>query len=468
MDQPIAEAAIRQTLSQAYLNLGNFTLAETHARRAVQLRQAALEPTDAALFQSRIILAATLVQGGRYRETVANLADLLSKTRELFSPHNELTIETAYWLSKAYGQISRADEGEKLMIEFLPISEEALSEDHWLRPTIVNERGYYHVAYRRMAEAEVFSQRWLARYRSKFGRKHPYSIMLMHHLATALLYQSKYEEAREVYEEALALQEEVLGQDHPSRIKMMAEYSWYFRFTGKFEEAEKIITEAFSTAQKVLGVTHPDTRKISSWVSGMYERVDRRPKRLAFLHQVLNDDPGNPHAREHLAGFLDLDALEPIMRNGDQGDSEWRYATSDPGEGWESAEFDDSDWAKGMAPFGNADEPGYRTKWDGRTLWIRRHFELPTIPDGRLVLRVLQDDHSEIYINEKTALRRQSWTGRRRLLIYAFDDAVRGLQVGENVIAIRCDNTDLEGLIDVGLYVEKILPGDDNPVAPIR
>jgi len=467
-DQPIAEAAIRQTLSQAYLNLGNFTVAETHARRAVELRQAALEPTDAALFQSRIILAATLVQEGRYRETLAELEELLSKTRELFSPHNELTIETAYWLSKIYGQISRSDEGEKLMVEFLPISEEALPVDHWLRPTIVNERGYYHVAYRRMAEAEAFSRRWLARYRSKFGRKHPYSIMLMHHLATALLYQDKNEEARGVYEEALALQEEVLGQDHPSRIKMMAEYSWYFRFTGKFETAEKILTEAFSKAQQVLGIAHPETRKISSWVSGMYKRMDRIPMQLAFLHRVLNDDSGNPHAREHLAGFLDLDALEPIMRSGDQADSEWRFTTSDPGAGWESAEFDDSKWATGMAPFGNADEPGYRTKWDGRTLWIRRHFELPTIPEGRLVLRVFQDDHSEVYINEKTALRRQMWTGRRRLLIYALDDVVRGLQVGENVIAIRCDNTDLEGGGDVGLYVEKILPGDDNPVAPIR
>lgn len=468
VDQPVAEAAIRQTLSQAYLNLGSFTVAEKHARRAVQLRRSVLKSTDASLFQSRILLAATLVQEGRYRETVAELEVLLAETTGLFSRHNELTIETAYWLSKTYGQISRADEGEQLMIDFLPTAEEALPDDHWLRPTIVNERCYYHVAYRRMDQAEAFAQRWLARYRSKFGREHPFSIMLMHHLATSLLSQGKYEEAREVYEEALSLQESVLGYDHPSRIKMMAEFSWYYRFTGKIGPAEKLLVEAFELGKQVLGASHPDTRKISSWLSGIYSSEDRRPKRRAFLHQVLSDDPENPHALEHLAGFLDIETLQSIMPSGDRADSEWRFTLVEPGEGWDGEEFDDSNWSLGMAPFGNAADPGYKTKWDGRTIWLRRRFELSEIPSGRLVLRVLQDDHSEIYLNEKTALRRQSWTGRRRLLIYASDDAMRGLKVGENVIAIRCDNIDLEGFIDVGLYVETIVAGDGNPVAPIR
>lgn len=467
-DQPVVEAAIRQTLSKAYLNLGNYTVSEMHARRAVMLRKAELKQGDPDLIQSKILLAATMLQQGRYREVVDDLEELLAETRRLFTAEHELTIETAYWLSKVYGQISRADEGEALMVEFLLLAQTTLPEEHWLRPTIVNERAYYHVAYRRMDQAEEFSKKWLARYRAHFGREHPYSIMLMHHLASALLYQTKNEEAKAMYDETLALQEQVLGVDHPQRIRTLAESSWYYRFTGQFEPAEQLLIESFKRAKEVLGVKHPDTRKISSWLSGMYSGEERLPKRRSFLIQALQEDPDNPHALEHLAGFLRVEDLLPLMENGDRAPSEWRFTMEHPGKGWERIGFDDSSWDRGEAPFGNADDPGYKTLWDGRTIWMRKEFELAERPEGRLVLRVLQDDHSEIYINDQEALLRQSWTGRRRLLIYAFDDAAQSLKAGRNTIAIRCDNIDLEGFIDVGLYLEQIVPGDGNPVRPIQ
>ena len=93
---------------------------------------------------------------------------------------------------------------------------------------------------------------------------------------------------------------------------------------------------------------------------------------------------------------------------------------------------------------------------------------MPERPDGRLVIRVLQDDHSEIYLNDEVALLRQSWTGRRRLLVYALDDAAQTLKAGRNTIAIRCDNTALGECIDVGLYLEPVVPGDGNPVRPVE
>ncbi len=291
--------------------------------------------------------------------------------------------------------------------------------------------------------------------------------MLMHHLATALVYQYKNEEAREVYEEALELQAKVLGADHPRRIKTMAEFSWYYRFTGKFEPAERLLIDSFAMAKQVLGVTHPETRKISSWLSGMYERVDRRPKRREFLIQTLRDDPENPHALEHLAGFLDVETLQPIMEDGERSESEWRFTSEDPGDDWNLDAFDDSSWSQGKAPFGNAEKPGFKTKWESRTLWMRRSFQLPERPQGRLVLRVLQDDHSEIFVNETVALRRQSWTGRRYLLIYALDEAAQSFKPGLNTIAVRCDNIDLEGFMDVGLYLESVDADDDNPVKAI-
>ncbi len=466
-DQPVVESAIRQTLAQAYLNLGEYLRAEHHAERALTLRSQTLPEDSPDRVQSRILLAAAKLQQGRYREVAPELETLLQFARETFTNQHELTIETAYWLSKAYGQISRADDGEALMVEFLPISQTILPADHWLAPTIVNERGYYHVAYRRMAEAEAFSLRWLAHYRSAFGREHPYAIMLMHNLASAQIYQGKHEEAKAVYEETLELMEKVLGARHPSRIKTLAESAWYYRFTGQFEPAEKLLQDAYRQAREVLGDSHPDTRRITQWLSSMYTRVDRLPKRRALLHTLLQRDPENPHAREDLAGFLEFESLTPLMPDAETAPTTWRYTTQDPGPGWEDPDFDDSAWQTAPAPFGQAEQPEYRTAWTSRTLWLRRHFEISSQPTGRVVLRVIQDDHSEIFLNGVNALMRQSWTGRKRLLIYATTRAARQLHTGRNLVAIRADNIDLEGFIDVGLYLETIRPGDQNPLPPI-
>jgi tetratricopeptide (TPR) repeat protein len=442
-------------------------LAETHATRAAALQERVLEATDPDLVKSRILLAAARVSQGRYREMEKPLEELLVFTEEHFTPNHELSIETAYWLSRAYAQVSRADDGEELMIRYLPISQEALPSSHWLRPTIVNERGYYHVAYRRMAEAETFSRFWLARYRAEFGREHPYSIMLMHNLASSLIFQGKYDEAKSTYEETLALKEKVLGREHPSRIKTLAEFASYYRFMGDPEPAEKLLVESFAMARRVLGDAHPDTRKISSWVSGLYLRTGRTELQREFLVGVLKQDPGNQHALEHLAGFLDFATLSPLMPDGEDVATAWKYTMTEPDAGWETEEFDDSSWSDGRAPFGNATPPGFRTKWDGRTIWLRREFELGSVPKGRLVLRLLQDDNSLVFINGVVALERQSWTGRRRLQIYALADGARALKPGRNVVAIRADNIDGEGVIDLGIFLETIPESDDNPVAAV-
>lgn len=463
-EQPLAEAAIRHTLSLAYLNLGNYQVAEVHAERAASLREAALAQDNEGLLQSQVLLAATRVQAGRYREVILDLEQLLDVARSRFTPRHELTIEAAYWLSKAYAQVARPDQGEQLMVEFLPISQSALPMNHWLRPTIVNERCYYHVAYRRMPEAEAFAKEWLARYRGEFGREHPYPIMIMHHLATSLLTQGKYAECRDVYEEALALQAQVLGEEHPGRIKTMAEYSWYYRYTGQFEPAERFLEESFEMAQRVLGLPHPLTRKISSWLSGLYTREDQVAKRRALLVDLLSKDPENPHALEHLAGFLDVAKLTPLASDSEQAPHQWRYTLTEPSGNWAEERFDDTDWQLGGAPFGNGASPECHTKWDTRAIWLRREFTLDSMPKGRLVLRLLQDDHSEIYINGRLALMRQGWSGRKWLLIYALNEAVRGLRTGRNVIAVRTDNIDLEGVIDLGVYVEPTTGDDDNPV----
>ena len=62
-----------------------------------------------------------------------------------------------------------------------------------------------------------------------------------------------------------------------------------------------------------------------------------------------------------------------ILPAGDEVNYEAAYTEDQPAEGWINAGFDDSQWKKGLAPFGD-NESIVKTKWLSKNIWMRRKF----------------------------------------------------------------------------------------------
>ena len=131
----------------------------------------------------------------------------------------------------------------------------------------------------------------------------------------------------------------------------------------------------------------------------------------------------------------------------------WRYTTRQPGGGWQKLGFDDSAWKEGQGAFGTRGRKGVRTEWQGRSIWLRRAFELQDTRVGRLYLNVMHGDSARVYINGRLAAaldsHRDSYTS-----IPVSAQAVRVLKTGRNVLAVHCRNSHGEQFIDVGLVAE--------------
>ena len=133
------------------------------------------------------------------------------------------------------------------------------------------------------------------------------------------------------------------------------------------------------------------------------------------------------------------------------------YTNSQPANGWQEFQFDDSSWKKGKAAFGSRDMERIHTEWkgDNTDIYIRRTFDFnePNIAED-IYLIYSHDDVFELYLNgEKLVSTGLVW--KNNVYLKLSEEAKKKLRKGKNVIAAHCHNTTGGSYVDFGLFREK-------------
>ena len=129
----------------------------------------------------------------------------------------------------------------------------------------------------------------------------------------------------------------------------------------------------------------------------------------------------------------------------------WRYSLETPSDDWAQADFDDGGWKQGRGGFGAEGTPGavIGTEWKSGDIWLRREFELATLPHEPVLL-LHHDEDAEVFVNGVPAAKVNGYTTTYwRLPISAEGRAA--LRKGPNVLAIRCKQTAGGQYIDAGI-----------------
>ena len=151
--------------------------------------------------------------------------------------------------------------------------------------------------------------------------------------------------------------------------------------------------------------------------------------------------------------YMPLPRLHTLVESSERAPQEWRYTTTEPAQEWSQPGFDDSGWKSGPGGFGTEGTPGAvaRTEWDSSDIWLRRTFELDSVPEvGELLLNIYHDEDAEVYINGNLVRAVKGFTQSYRPLALV-EDARPSLRVGKNTIAVHCRQTTGGQYIDVGL-----------------
>jgi tetratricopeptide (TPR) repeat protein len=252
-DQPLVEAAIRQTLADIHLSFGDGANGEEQCRRALDLRRKHLGSDDT--------------------------ATLASMTR----------------LAYAFNLQKRHVEAEKLHRETLEIRKRVLGPEH---PSLFeNMTGLANSIFGqdRPAEAEKLHNEVYEGRRRVLGPDHLHTLLSKNSVARAMQQQGRHAEAEKIYRETLEIFGPRVHAGHPHRIATMARLATAIRDQGRLPEAEGFYRELYELRRRSLGAQHPATRSSRKDLVTALERQGRHEEARALL------DPWMTHSRQGVA-----------------------------------------------------------------------------------------------------------------------------------------------------------------------
>jgi serine/threonine protein kinase/Tfp pilus assembly protein PilF len=213
--QPEVEAAIRQTIGEAYDDLGLYPEAQRQVERAVELR------------------------------------------RRVFGENNRDTLQSMHSLAELYDRQGKYAEAQGLQSRVLDLQRHALGEAHPDTLTSTSDLGDEYVHLGKFAEAETFLSKALDLRRRVLGEEHPDTLVSMNDLALLYENQGKYAAAEQLYVKANGIRMRVLGPDHPYTLTGMNNLAVLYSHQGKPAQAELLTAQILEARRRILGPDHP-------------------------------------------------------------------------------------------------------------------------------------------------------------------------------------------------------------------
>jgi non-specific serine/threonine protein kinase/serine/threonine-protein kinase len=235
-DRPLVEAAIRFTLADTYVGMGMGEEALPHARRAVELREALLGPTDLDTLAAKCTLA--FIVPGSEAEALLSSAIPVYEAR-LPADHPE-TIRAKFALAIAYKNQGKYDLSEGLFRETMTKWKTLYGADSiaYLGPTAF--LGWQYVDLLRDKEAEALFREVLDSPPCKDwaalvdGRSAAGGLATLHEL------REEYAEAEAGLREVLDANVAAYGIDHTNSLNSRTQLQRVYLARGKTREAEAL------------------------------------------------------------------------------------------------------------------------------------------------------------------------------------------------------------------------------------
>lgn len=150
-----------------------------------------------------------------------------------------------------------------------------------------------------------------------------------------------------------------------------------------------------------------------------------------------------------------------VAATSDEVNYETFYSETMPAGGWMNLAFDESNWKKGVAPFGDNKKTS-KTLWLSKDLWVRRVFTVSKNNFNKLFLKLHHDDNVEVFLNGELILERKGWTNK--FIYLPLSEAVKNkITKGQNILAVHVANTAGGAMLDVGL-VEEVLEKEEESI----
>jgi serine/threonine protein kinase len=287
VNQPTTEAAIRHTLGETYLYLGDPQRGTTQLEKARTLRQAALGPNHADTLDTMNSLASAYQLAGYGDRAVPLLEATLKARQAKFGSEHTATLESMNNLAVAYRTAGRVALAIPLYEEALKQRQAQLGADH---PQTLITMSNLAKAYQdagRLPEAITLHERTLKIRQTKLGPEHPNTLTSMNNLAGAYHEAGRLAEAIPLFDQTLALSKAKLGLEHPHTLQTMDNLAAAYVEAGRPAEGIALEEQALALKKAKLGPDHPDTLTSMGNLAKAYQAAGRELDGIAMFEDTL-------------------------------------------------------------------------------------------------------------------------------------------------------------------------------------
>ncbi len=268
-EQPDLEAALRDTLGETFLDLGDLAAATLNLERSVALaRDSPARGGDAGLASRNILLARLRLAQGRAAEAETILDEVLGVVGD--RPGGQRAIEGGLaraWRGKARERQGHADEAESDLRS--AVAELAIAGDSAARDqvSVLEMLAETLVAGRKTVEGEAAERRAVELARGQLGADHPLLGKALASWSRSLRALGRLPEAEAAAREALALDERVLGQDHPQTLRATRVLAELLRDRRQFAAAQRLEQQELDGQLRTVGERHPDAARAMEFLA---------------------------------------------------------------------------------------------------------------------------------------------------------------------------------------------------------
>ena len=300
-NQPLVEAALRQTLADTYGALGEFALAIPHGERALALRRSHLGSDHSDALTSLNNLAVLYRCVGKKSEAIALLEQVRdARIKKVGLEHPE-TLATLQYLAAAYLSARRVNEAIAFLEQVRDARIKKSGPDHPDTLYTLSALASAYLAAGKRTEAIGLLKQIQEPIRKAYGPDHRLTLGTLTSLGGAYLLSGNTTEAIDILQQVRVLQVEKHGPDDPGSLILLANLAAAYQSAGKPEQALILLREAAVSVEN-RSFLHENAADIIGNLCSCHERLNQfadaeiwRRKWLVTVKQTAGPESG-PYA----------------------------------------------------------------------------------------------------------------------------------------------------------------------------
>jgi serine/threonine protein kinase/Tfp pilus assembly protein PilF len=290
IDQAEVEASIRNTIGQAYMDLGVYPEAQAQVERALDIDRRVLGGKDPKTLATMSRLGALYKLQGKYTQADQLLSQTFEVQRRTLGPEHPDTLYTANQLANTYEREGRYPQAEALHSQILEIRRRSLGPENNDTLIAANNLAIDYRGEGKLAQTEALDLQTLETRKRVSGLENPNTLISMSNLAGDYVRDGNYGEAEKLQAQVLESDRRVYGPEHPTTLLGIQNLSITYSREGKYDQAVALENQAFDIQRRILGPEHPDTLKTMNQLAVDYGNEGKNEEAEQLFKQIVDSE----------------------------------------------------------------------------------------------------------------------------------------------------------------------------------